>query len=237
MMEKYEYEEFLSRVKKEMDCQEKVISPINGSAVDVMYHLLSPYPSSFFIDNAVEIDKKYSMYLWDKNFDQIKNLFPDLEMDLIMDYVKYVRTKFIYDELERVKSRSLEDECTFFVYADSGESFVFEEPSYSCSKIFLQVNWVEDEETFYFRILPSAMGFFSYQVKEEEVFPKKVSSKPLTFHEIRILSGLTQKEFSERYNIPKRSIENWDAGSRNPPDYLVELLERIVKEDIKKESR
>ena len=81
------------------------------------------------------------------------------------------------------------------------------------------------------------MGFFSYQMREEDVFPEKVSSDSLDFHEIRMLSGLTQKEFSERYNIPKRSIENWDAGSRNPPDYLIELLERIVKEDIKKESR
>lgn len=232
MIKKYEYEEFLSRVKKEMDCQEKVISPINGSSVGTMYRLLSPYPSSFFIDNTVEIDEKYSMYLWDKNFDQLKSLFPDLEMSCIMDYVKYIRIKFIYDELERVKSHSLEDECTFFVYADSGENFVFEEPSYSCSKIFLQVNWVEDEEVYYYRILPSSMGFFSYQVKEEDVFPEKVSSDPLDFHGIRMLSGLTQKEFSERYNIPKRSIENWDAGSRNPPEYLIELLERIVKEDF-----
>ena len=133
MVKKYEYEEFLNMVKKEMEFQKKALSPIKDEIVDNMFCLLSPYPSSFFIDNAVEIDKKYSMYLWDKNFDQIKNLFPDLEMDLIMDYVKYVRTKFIYDELERVKSRSPEDECTFFVYADSGESFVFEEPSYSCS--------------------------------------------------------------------------------------------------------
>lgn len=230
MIKKYEYEEFLDRVKIEMSYQEKAIYPINGSVVDAMYCLLSPYPSSFFIDNALEIDKKYSMYLWDKNFDQLKNLFPDLEMSCIMDYVKYVRTKFIYDELERVKSRSPEDECTFFVYADSGERFVSEEPSYSCSKIFLQVNWVEDEDTFYFRVIPSSVGFFSCQAKEEDVFPKE--SKPLTFHEVRVLSGLTQKAFSEKYSIPKRSVENWDAGSRNPPDYLVELLARAVKEDF-----
>lgn len=232
MIKKYEYEEFLNMVKKEMGFQKKVLSPIKDEIVDNMFCLLSPYPSSFFIDNAVEIDKKYSMYLWDKNFDQIKNLFPDLEMDLIMDYVKYVRTKFIYDELERVKSRSLEDECTFFVYADSEESFVFEEPGYSCSKIFLQVNWVEDEETFYFRILPSAMGFFSCQVKEEDVFPEKVSSDPLDFHEIRTLSGLTQQAFSEKYGIPKRSIENWESGKRTPPEYVIKLLERVVKEDF-----
>ena len=90
----------------------------------------------------------------------------------------------------------------------------------------------EDDEEFYFRILPSSMGFFSYQVREEDVFPEKVSPDPLDFHEIRALSGLTQQAFSEKYGIPKRSIENWEGGKRNPPEYVIKLLERIVKEDF-----
>lgn len=62
----------------------------------------------------------------------------------------------------------------------------------------------------------------------------KVSPDPLDFHEIRALSGLTQQAFSEKYGIPKRSIENWEGGKRNPPAYVISLLERVVKEDIKK---
>lgn len=52
--------------------------------------------------------------------------------------------------------------------------------------------------------------------------------------ELRILSGLSQQAFSEKYGIPKRSIENWEGGKRNPPEYVIKLLERVVKEDIKK---
>ena len=52
--------------------------------------------------------------------------------------------------------------------------------------------------------------------------------------ELRMLSGLSQQAFSEKYGIPKRSIENWEGGKRNPPEYVVNLLERVVKEDIKK---
>lgn len=52
--------------------------------------------------------------------------------------------------------------------------------------------------------------------------------------EIRSISGLTQQAFSEKYGIPKRSIENWEGGKRNPPAYVISLLERVVKEDIKK---
>lgn len=52
--------------------------------------------------------------------------------------------------------------------------------------------------------------------------------------ELRMLSGLSQQAFSEKYGIPKRSIENWEGGKRNPPEYVINLLERVVKEDIKK---
>lgn len=56
----------------------------------------------------------------------------------------------------------------------------------------------------------------------------------MKFKEIRSFSGLSQQAFSEKYGIPKRSIENWEGGKRNPPEYVVNLLERVVKEDIKK---
>lgn len=50
--------------------------------------------------------------------------------------------------------------------------------------------------------------------------------------ELRILSGLSQQAFSDKYKIPKRSIENWESGKRTPPDYVISLLERAVKEDL-----
>lgn len=52
--------------------------------------------------------------------------------------------------------------------------------------------------------------------------------------EIRSISGLSQQAFSDKYKIPKRSIENWESGKRTPPEYVISLLERVVKEDIKK---
>ena len=44
---------------------------------------------------------------------------------------------------------------------------------------------------------------------------------------------MTQEAFSKYTGIPKRSIENWEGGKRQPPEYLVKMLERIVKEDFK----
>ena len=55
----------------------------------------------------------------------------------------------------------------------------------------------------------------------------------MTFKELRQLSGMTQKEFAEYFEIPKRSIENWDAGARKCPEYLLNLMEyKLTKEGI-----
>ena len=50
---------------------------------------------------------------------------------------------------------------------------------------------------------------------------------------IRQISGLTQEEFSKKYNIPTRTIENWESGDRVPPEYVVMLLEFKVQHDLK----
>ena len=52
---------------------------------------------------------------------------------------------------------------------------------------------------------------------------------------IRKILGISRAEFSRRYHIPVRTLEAWDKGINNPPEYVIELLERVVKEDAKKE--
>ena len=51
--------------------------------------------------------------------------------------------------------------------------------------------------------------------------------------ELRQRKGLTQERFCEVYGIPKRTLENWEQGSRKPPEYVVALLERAVEQDEK----
>ena len=53
----------------------------------------------------------------------------------------------------------------------------------------------------------------------------------MTFKELRQLSGMTQLAFAEYFEIPKRSIENWDTGARKCPEYLLKLMEyKLTKE-------
>ena len=49
---------------------------------------------------------------------------------------------------------------------------------------------------------------------------------------IRALTGLSQAKFGKLYHIPTRTIEEWEAGRRNPPEYVKRLLERVVREDF-----
>ena len=54
----------------------------------------------------------------------------------------------------------------------------------------------------------------------------------MNIREMRTKLGDTQSEFAARYNIPFRTVQNWETGVRKPPAYIVSLLERQVKEDL-----
>ena len=47
--------------------------------------------------------------------------------------------------------------------------------------------------------------------------------------ELREQTGLTQKAFSIHTGIPLRTIEDWEAGRRKPPEYIPRLIEYQLK--------
>jgi transcriptional regulator with XRE-family HTH domain len=49
---------------------------------------------------------------------------------------------------------------------------------------------------------------------------------------IRKRTGLNRTKFAERYGIPLRTMEEWEAGRRIPPAYVDVLLDRAVREDF-----
>lgn len=55
----------------------------------------------------------------------------------------------------------------------------------------------------------------------------------MTIKEIRQLTNLTQQKFCDKYGIPLQTLRQWEQEHRSPPDYLVELLEFKVREDLK----
>jgi len=47
---------------------------------------------------------------------------------------------------------------------------------------------------------------------------------------MRIERGLTQQGMSDLLHIPKRTIEDWEQGRREPPEYVVKLIAYRLKD-------
>lgn len=50
-------------------------------------------------------------------------------------------------------------------------------------------------------------------------------------YSIRKMSGLSRKDFAERYKIPIRTLEKWERSEITPAEYLIEWLARLVEID------
>ncbi len=50
----------------------------------------------------------------------------------------------------------------------------------------------------------------------------------IAFRKLRL--GMTQAQLAARLPCPKRTLENWEQGSREPPPYLWRALESVERE-------
>lgn len=57
----------------------------------------------------------------------------------------------------------------------------------------------------------------------------------MNIKELRTLTGLSQAKFAEKYHISVRTLQGWEAERRTPPPHVLANLERLVREDMKKE--
>ena len=47
--------------------------------------------------------------------------------------------------------------------------------------------------------------------------------------ELRESTGMTRKEFCEYFEIPYRTVQDWELGNRKMPDYLLHLMEYKIR--------
>jgi len=47
--------------------------------------------------------------------------------------------------------------------------------------------------------------------------------------ELRESTGLNRKEFCEQFDIPYRTVTEWELGHRNAPPYVLRFLEYYIK--------
>lgn len=50
--------------------------------------------------------------------------------------------------------------------------------------------------------------------------------------ELRESTGLTRKEFCQLFQIPYRTVTEWELGNRHAPEYVLRLLEYYIKNEV-----
>ena len=55
--------------------------------------------------------------------------------------------------------------------------------------------------------------------------------------QLREMTGMNRKEFCEYFQIPYRTVSEWERDGRHAPDYLIRLLEYYIRfEKITKDT-
>lgn len=62
---------------------------------------------------------------------------------------------------------------------------------------------------------------------------EEVQTASMSFKELRQSSGMNKTEFAKHFNIPYRTVQNWEAGVSACPEYLMELMQYKLNNESK----
>lgn len=51
----------------------------------------------------------------------------------------------------------------------------------------------------------------------------------ITIKALRESLGLSAQKFGDKYGIPMRTIQNWENGTSKCPEYVINLLQRVIE--------
>ncbi|GFI46556.1 hypothetical protein IMSAGC019_01875 [Lachnospiraceae bacterium] len=51
--------------------------------------------------------------------------------------------------------------------------------------------------------------------------------------ELRARTGMNRRQFADYFGIPYRTVQDWELGSRQMPEYLLRLMEYKVRMEDK----
>ena len=57
---------------------------------------------------------------------------------------------------------------------------------------------------------------------------KNEKDPKIILQNIRKKTGLSRTDFSKKYGIPLRTLEEWESGRRTPPEYIPRMLAYYV---------
>jgi putative transcriptional regulator len=67
---------------------------------------------------------------------------------------------------------------------------------------------------------------------------KNTSDKAKKIKDLRESTGMNRKEFCEYFDMPYRTVSEWERDGRHAPDYVIRLLEYYIRmEKLMKEQK
>ena len=76
------------------------------------------------------------------------------------------------------------------------------------------------------------IGVYNMEFKNEKlnVETRKLNPNlPCTIVDMRVATGLSQSQFACLTGIPVRTIQSWEQHARNPLDYVLVILQRMLE--------
>ena len=67
-----------------------------------------------------------------------------------------------------------------------------------------------------------------------ECCPQRVLRGEVTLSDILKRHGLSMAKLSKRFNIPYRTVQDWNAGRRKCPDYVFGMIDELLSIEEKK---
>lgn len=65
---------------------------------------------------------------------------------------------------------------------------------------------------------------------------KNEAGSRMTVHEMREETGMSQSEFAAHFGIPTATLQDWEHKRRNPPHYVISMMERILESEKERKS-
>ena len=51
--------------------------------------------------------------------------------------------------------------------------------------------------------------------------------------DLRTASGMSRSQFAEYFDVPYRTVQDWELGNRTAPEYLISLMEYKLRNENK----
>ena len=126
-----------------------------------------------------------------------------------------------------------------FLKKEDQENLILSARNYEyCEEFIREIGWepwmeefteVADDE------IPSERELENITKVLKEAFEKAHKEIPMA-RQLRDLAKMKRVDFCEKYGIPLRTMEDWEAGKSKAPQYVMDLLERAVRQDMGMQS-